>query len=146
MKNFFLSTCLSFFCFCTALSQDWNTDIEVAKSKATKQQQNIVLVFQGSDWCAPCIKLDKEIWSTETFKAYAKDHFVMLQADFPRRKKNRLPKEQQNHNNRLAEAYNKNGHFPLVVVLDKNGEVLGQTGYKKLSPSEYIVLLTSFKG
>jgi len=146
MKRFFLSTCLSFFCFCVGLSQEWNTDIEVAKSKANKQQQNIVLVFQGSDWCAPCIKLDKEIWSTEIFKTYAKDHFVMLQADFPRRKKNRLPKEQQDHNNKLAETYNKNGHFPLVVVLDKNGEILGQTGYKKLSPSEYIALLTSFKG
>ncbi len=128
------------------VAQEWNTDIGVAKSMASTLQQNIVLVFQGSDWCAPCIKLDKEVWSTEEFKTYAQDHFVMLQVDFPRRKKNKLSKEQEDHNNKLAEKYNQNGYFPFVVVLNKDGKVLGQTGYKKLSPTAYIELLTSFKG
>ena len=43
----------------------------------------------------------------------------MLKADFPRKKKNLLPKPQQKNNNKLAEKYNSNGHFPFVVVLDK---------------------------
>ena len=33
-------------------------------TKAQKQNKKIILVFQGSDWCGPCIKLSKEIWST----------------------------------------------------------------------------------
>ena len=45
----------------------------------------------------------------------------------------------------LAESYNKNGYFPLVVVLDENGKVLGSTGYKKMKPSDYIKILESFK-
>ena len=69
----------------------------------------------------------------------------MLRADFPRKSKNALPKEQQEANAKLAEAYNKNGIFPLVVVLDANGRVLGKTSYKKMSPDEYIALLESFK-
>ena len=75
-------------------AQDWKTDFKQAKEIASKENKNIVLVFQGSDWCASCIKLDREIWSTEEFKAYAKKHFVMLQADFPKRKKNALKPEQ----------------------------------------------------
>ncbi len=126
-------------------AQSWLTDFEKAKSSAKVTSKKIVLVFQGSDWCAPCIKLDKEIWDTEVFKAYSKDHFVMLKADFPKRSKNALTKEQQEHNDKLAEAYNKNGYFPYVVVLDENGKVLGSTGYKKSSPSEYIKILESFK-
>ena len=129
----------------STFSQEWLIDFEKSKSTAKDGGKKIILVFQGSDWCAPCIKLDKEIWGTETFKSYSKDHFVMLKADFPKRKKNALPKEQQEHNDILAEAYNKNGYFPYVVVLDAEGKFLGSTGYKKMSPSDYIKILESFK-
>ncbi|WP_456440167.1 thioredoxin family protein [Psychroserpens sp.] len=125
-------------------SQDWRTDFEKSKTIATQENKTIILVFQGSDWCAPCIKLDKEIWNTEEFQIYAKEHFVMLQADFPKRKKNALAEKQQEHNDKLAERYNTNGYFPYVVVLDSDGKMLGSTGYKKTTPSEYIKLLESF--
>ena len=120
-------------------AQNWETDLDTAKSLAQKNQQPVVLVFQGSDWCAPCIKLDRKIWQSETFKTYAKEHFVMLKADFPRRKKNRLSEAQQNKNNRLAELYNPHGKFPMVVVLDAQGKVLGRIGFKRRwSPQDYI--------
>jgi len=131
---------IGFNCF----SQNWLANFEEAKQVAQSKDQKIILVFSGSDWCAPCIKLEKEIWETEEFKAFSKSNFVMLRADFPRRKKNALSKELQEQNNNLAEKYNKNGFFPLVVVLDENGNVLGQTGYKKTTPNTYIKLLTSF--
>lgn len=125
-------------------AQEWVTDYNKAKDIAAQQKKPIILVFQGSDWCAPCIKLEKEVWQTEAFKDYAAMHFVMLKADFPKRKKNVLSEKQTEHNKKLAELYNKNGFFPFVVVLDKNGKVLGETGYKKLSPEDYIKLLNSF--
>ncbi len=125
-------------------AQDWSTDFDEAKKMANNNNQNIVLVFQGSDWCAPCIKLEKEIWSTNEFQKLNKDHFVMLKADFPRRKQNQLSEEQQIQNKELAELYNPNGYFPLVVVLDENGKVLGKLGYEKTTPSQYFKKLTSF--
>lgn len=126
-------------------SQNWLTNFEEAKSEASSSHHNIVLVFQGSDWCAPCIKLDRDIWSTSEFQQLAKDHFVMLKADFPRKKNNQLSKELQAQNAQLAERYNNQGFFPLVVVLDKNGNVLGKMGYEKLSPSAYFNKLTTFE-
>jgi len=128
----------------SATSQNWLTDIEEAKQTATKNNQKIILVFQGSDWCAPCIKLDREIWSTDEFKSYAGDYYVMLKADFPRKKKNALQETQQEKNNKLAELYNKNGYFPFVVILDDSGNVLGELGYLKISPDEYIAKINSF--
>jgi len=125
-------------------AQEWQTDFETAKKIASKKNQHIVLVFQGSDWCAPCIKLDREIWSTQEFKNYASTNFVLLKADFPRKKKNKLESIQQKKNNSLMEKYNKNGFFPYVAVLNKNGNLLGSTGYKKMKPAEYIKLLASF--
>lgn len=125
-------------------AQEWQTDFNEAQKIALEKNQKIILVFQGSDWCAPCIKLDTEIWSTKEFTDYSKENFVLLKADFPRKKKNKLDDFQQEKNNKLAEKYNTNGYFPLVVVLDKNANVLGNTGYKKVSPSEYIKILNSF--
>ncbi|QQX77102.1 MULTISPECIES: thioredoxin family protein [Aequorivita] len=132
------------FCSFKLSAQEWQTDFETAKQISSEENRPIVLVFQGSDWCAPCIKLDREIWSSEEFKAYAKDHFVMLQADFPRKKKNSLPDVQQQKNNQLAEKYNKQGYFPFVVVLDNEGNVLGEAGYEKTTPAAYIEKLESF--
>ena len=126
-------------------SQNWLTNFNEAKQIASEKNQNIVLVFQGSDWCAPCIKLDKEIWSTEEFNNLNKDHFVMLKADFPRKKANKLSKELTNQNGMLAEKYNNKGYFPLVVVLDKTGNLLGKMGYEKITPSNYFKRLTVFE-
>ena len=126
------------------MAQEWQTDLTSAKKLASEQDLAIILVFQGSDRCAPCIKLDREIWSSDTFKSYARDHFVMLKADFPKKKGNALPLEQQEKNKALAAQYNQNGYFPYVVVMNKDGNVLGTTSYKKMDPTEYIQLLESF--
>ena len=127
------------------LSQNWVTNFNKAKQEASKTNDKIVLVFQGSDWCGPCMKLEKEIWSSPEFQKLAKDHFVMLKADFPRRKANKLSDEQTAQNAKLAEMYNQEGFFPLVVVLNTNGKVLGKMGYEKLSPTDYFNKLMSFE-
>lgn len=128
----------------TSYSQNWLTNIDGAKQVAQDENKKIVLVFSGSDWCAPCMKLENEIWKSEKFIAFSKENYILLKADFPRRKKNALSKEQQEHNNALAESYNKMGYFPFVVVMDAHGKVLGELGYQKVSPQEYINVLESF--
>ena len=127
-----------------ASAQNWKTDFGQAQKEANDSHKKLVMVFQGSDWCAPCMKLNNEIWSSDTFKNYAKDHYVMLKVDFPRKKANALPKEQQEKNGKLAETYNKNGYFPFVVILSPEGKLIGETGYKPISPGEYIDHLNSF--
>lgn len=124
-----------------AISQDWQINFENAKKTASEQDKNIVIVFSGSDWCAPCIKLDKNIWQSEAFKKESKEEWVLVKADFPRKKANELSKDQTEHNRKLAEKYNVEGSFPLVVVLDKNGKVLGKMGFKNVSPEEYIKMI-----
>tara|TARA_B100001287_G_C22662454_1_gene521077 strand:- start:1 stop:429 length:429 start_codon:yes stop_codon:yes gene_type:complete len=125
-------------------SQDWQTSYERSLNKAKKENKKIILVFQGSDWCGPCIKLSQEIWTSDYFINYSNKKFVMLQADFPRKKKNFLSDEQQKSNNLLAEKYNPNGYFPFVVIIDKNENLLGEMGYKKTTPEDFIKIIESF--
>lgn len=135
------------FLFCamySAQSQNWLTNFEEAKKLSSQTNKHIILVFQGSDWCAPCMKLEKEIFESPEFIKYSDEHFIMVKADFPKKEKNKLSDSQQLHNNQLMEKYNKSGYFPFVTILDKETKILGSTGYKKITPTEYIKILTSF--
>ena len=122
-------------------AQEWRTDWDTAKVEAEQANKKLILVFSGSDWCIPCIKLEKEIWENSSFIQYAEQHYVLFRADFPKRKKNKLPETIQQLNDRLASEYNPKGYFPLVVVLDTQGKVKGQLGYEKSTPEAYIALI-----
>lgn len=103
---------------------DWGNDMEKAQVKAKQENKLILLNFSGSDWCAPCIRLKKQVFADETFKKFADEKLVLVNADFPRGKKFQLPKDRQEHNNKLAEMYNSEGDFPLTLLLSADGKVL----------------------
>lgn len=126
-------------------SQNWKTNFEDAKTEANNENKNILLVFSGSDWCAPCIKLDNVVWKSSEFQAEADKNWVIYKADFPKKRVNQLSPELAESNNKLAEKYNKNGSFPLVVLLDKKGKVIGMTGFKNVTAAAYIQLIHSFE-
>ena len=122
----------------TLPSTIWQTDIEKAEQSAKEEHKFIILNFSGSDWCGPCIRLHNEIFDSEIFTKYANDHLVLLNADFPRSKKNQLSKKQQKKNDEMADAYNKNGVFPLTLLLNSEGKVLKKwEGFPKESADEF---------
>ncbi len=145
MQKTIFTICILVASFSSVFAQEWHTNAEAAKELATAENKNIVLVFQGSDWCAPCMKLEKEIWSNQKFQELAKEQFIFLKADFPKRKKNKLSEALEKQNSKLAEKYNPNGFFPLVVVLNPEGKLLGTLGYENASPETYFKKLMTFE-
>src|SRR3954469_20341341 len=108
-------TCLSF------LSLDWQTDFNKAKEDALKENKPILISFSGSDWCGPCIRMEKEFFGSHAFVNYAANHLLLVNADFPRLKKNQLSKEQMVKNESLADKYNPDGNFPLTILVNADG-------------------------
>jgi len=102
----------------------WEPNFENAKKTAKEKNQLILLNFSGSDWCAPCILLKREFLENETFTAFAQERLVLVNADFPRKKKNQGSPEFIKRNEALAEQYNKEGIFPLTLLLNADGKVL----------------------
>lgn len=102
----------------------WLTNFDDAKGEARQTNHLILLNFSGSDWCAPCVRMKREIFDNQAFTAYAADNLVLLNADFPRSKKNQLSDKQTKQNEKLAEKYNPEGQFPLTLLLDSTGRVL----------------------
>lgn len=133
----FLFVLLQFAIF-VAPAQEWQPDWESALALSKKENKNILLVFSGSDWCAPCIKLEKTIWTSDLFKTYYPKHFVLYKADFPRKSSNKLEKNKAEKNKTLAEKYNPKGFFPLVLIINADGGIKAETGFKKLEAQDYI--------
>src|SRR5438309_8668716 len=117
----------------------WLTDLDQAKLDAASRHEAILLSFSGSDWCIPCIRLHKEIFDSEAFTSYASEHLVLVNADFPRLKKNQLSKEQTAKNEAMADQYNQKGTFPLTVLLSPEGKIIKQwQGYPNETPEQFI--------
>ena len=49
---------------------------------------------------------------------------VYINADFPRNKKNQLSADLKKENASLADAYNKKGLFPYMLLLNSEGKIL----------------------
>jgi AhpC/TSA family. len=117
--------------------------MEQAQLEAKQENKLILLNFSGSDWCGPCMKLRREVLDSDEFLAYAKGKLVLINADFPRQKKNKLDAEQVKRNEALAERYNTKGTFPYTLLLDANGRVLKTwEGNPGLTPSQFIEAIT----
>jgi thioredoxin-related protein len=118
---------------------DWLSDFDQAKEIANEQGKLILLNFSGSDWCAPCIRMKREVFESQDFQSFAREELVLLKADFPRQKKNQLDAHQKQHNEKLAERYNPHGKFPLTLLLSPKGEVLREwDGYNGASAAEFV--------
>lgn len=102
----------------------WQTSIDAAKQEAKQKHRLILLNFSGSDWCGPCIRLHKEILESPSFSQFADTSLVLVNADFPRQRKNQLTKNVQHENELLADRYNAQGAFPYTLLLDGDGGVL----------------------
>ncbi|MBO0360983.1 thioredoxin family protein [Hymenobacter sp. BT186] len=120
----------------------WNTDLSSALQQAKAVNKPVLAVFSGSDWCKPCIMLKQEVFDQPEFAQYAQGKLVLARFDFPRSKKNKLPADQNKRNEQAAAQLNKEGAFPLVVLLSPDGKVLAKTGYRPGGPAAYDAYLT----
>jgi thioredoxin-related protein len=121
-------------------SSKWHNNLEDAKQLARKEHKHILLNFSGSDWCGPCIRMRKEIFETDVFQKMADTQLVLVNADFPRMRKNELTPKQQELNNRIADQYNSKGKFPFTLLMDTNGKTLREwDGLPNMTPEAFTI-------
>ena len=119
---------------------NWLTDLSVVQAKAKEEGKPILMDFTGSDWCGWCIKLKKEVFSKPAFIDYANEHLILMTVDFPNRKQQEESLKDQN--NTLLDNYGVN-YFPTIILVDAEGKVLGETGYRRSGPELYVEHLKS---
>ncbi|SFE80930.1 Thioredoxin-like [Chitinophaga sp. CF118] len=121
------------FAVCNAqLMQSPDKAFDLARQTGKK----VMLVFSGSDWCIPCIQFNKKILSDSSFLRYAGNNLVLLEADFPQRKKIATPLRLKYDS--LAAVFNPEGAFPHVVLLSPEKQFIKDVPVGQQTPNDFI--------
>ena len=128
---------------------NWHTDLSKAVSISINEKKPIMLFFTGSDWCGWCIRLKKEVFNHEKFKIWSDDKIILVELDFPRRKK--LEPNILNQNRELARIFGVSGYPTCWLVkpqILENNKVnflkLGKLGYVAGGTDKWISVAEKF--
>lgn len=104
----------------------WFTDIEEAIKVASESNKNILVKFTGSDWCAPCQMIQKEVFSKEEFSIAVKELLVLCVIDSPKKDKALATR------NKPSLSKYKISEFPTALLLTANGKE-----FKRFNPAAF---------
>ena len=128
--------------FCQEGDLTWHTDVNQAIEISIAEKKPLFMFFTGSDWCGWCIRLQKEVFFKPEFAKWANENLVLVELDFPRRKKLDESLRQQNDN--LRQMFGVRGYptgwivVPEIENKQVNFKRLGSQGYVKGGPSAWI--------
>lgn len=103
-----------------------------------------LIVFEGSDWCPQCRRLEKEILNDSLFLTQLQTHSVFIERiDFPQRKK--LSAATRNYNNSIAEKYAFDGGFPTLILTRTDSFRFHRISYSNQSKEKFLAEINSAK-
>ena len=105
----------------------WMTSYESATQKARKDDKIILTYFSGSDWCPYTQKLDKEVLNTKLFRDWTRENVILLQIDFPARK--RQSGSMTKRNEAIKGRFNI-VETPTFVFIDGYGQEVARADYQ----------------
>lgn len=107
---------------------DWTSDVDAAMAQAQKEGKDLLFFFTGSDWCAFCIKLEKDVLTQPGAAKRLEERYVPVVLDFPHSKPQ--SDEVKKRNDELKKQLSVRG-FPSLVFVDANLMPQGQiVGYR----------------
>ena len=119
-----------------AAESGWLTTYEAAKKQAKEENKPILINFTGTDWCGWCIKIEKEIFSKDEFKAYAKEKLILMEVDFPEKKKQ---SDEVKAQNKVLDKEFKIEGYPTIFLIDAEGKKLSEDiGYREGGAQAYV--------
>ncbi len=120
----------------------WRDNMEQAVQTSQKESKDMLLLFTGSDWCPPCIKLETEVLGTEEFAKGTRDGWIRVKFDFLKNSPVLPALEAQNQE--WSEKYGV-AAFPTLVLVDKDQRPFGFMGYQEGGPAPFLESLNDLK-
>jgi thioredoxin-related protein len=114
----------------------WLTNLSEAKDVAGKTGRLILLNFNATEKAATLP--DKEVFNSKEFKDYASENLVLLSGGLLQVKHNDFFKADVKYNQTLIQKYNPSKSFPLIVLLDAEGNELNRWKQQVPLPGELI--------
>ena len=116
----------------------WYLNYTEVTELAKKENKLVLLFFHGSNWCPPCIKMQKEVFAADTSIKVVSEKMLFLDVDF--RTEPKLSEAQLTHNRKVKKRFSLPDDFtqgyPQVVIINGKGEVQYQEkGYDGRGPA-----------
>ena len=132
-----------------SIDLNWYNDLNKAVPISVKEKKPIMLFFTGSDWCGWGMRLKKEVFNHEEFKIWTEENIILVELDFPRRKK--IDPKILNQNRELARIFGVSGYPTCWLVspqILENNKVnflkLGKLGYVAGGTQKWISVAEKF--
>ena len=119
-------------------------DVEVAKRQAGREKKDLLIVFHGSDWSSPSMRLADEVLRRPEFHEGATRGFVFVNVDFPHNQPARARVQDPARNQRLQDHYQIET-FPQVVLADAEGRPYAVEGSLEGGANKYLSRLTTLQ-
>ena len=119
----------------------WHLNYNQVTELAKKENKLVLILFHGSNWCPPCMKMQKEVFAADTFINIVSEKILFLDVDFPTKPK--LSEAQLTHNKEVKKRFSLPDDFsqgyPQVIIINGKGEVQYQEkGYDGRGPAYLI--------
>jgi len=100
----------------------WTTNLESALALAKQNKKFVMAQFTGSDWCPPCIMMQKAVFSKSSFTRLVPKKFILVKIDIPRSNKAMSLK-----NGKVMRNYNVTG-VPTILLFGDDGNEFSRFG------------------
>ena len=120
------------------IDDSWTEDVAAALRQAQRERKDVLMLFTGSDWCPPCIRLEKEILSQSEFLNEITRDFVLVKLDFPRNSPQAESITEQNQE--WSRQFGVNA-FPTLFLLDYQAKPFAIAGFSDDSVANYVKML-----
>ncbi|MDX2226005.1 MAG: thioredoxin family protein [Verrucomicrobiae bacterium] len=121
--------------------EGWLTSYAKAQEEAKVQKKPLLILFTGSDWCPPCMFIEKNVLSKKEFMDFAKKDLVLFVADSPN--KTQMPEDYAAQVEALSGQFQVEG-VPTFILLSPEGRELSKkVGAFAQKPDEFIAWVKS---
>jgi thioredoxin-related protein len=111
-------------------------DYDAALARAKNEKKPVLAIFSGSDWCPPCMALERNFLSKPAFTAAVTNRLVLLFVDRPR-DTSYMTEKAKARNPELFRTYAIRG-VPTLMFLDEKGTKLADVQRQfDVAPAEW---------
>ncbi len=107
---------------------EWSINHEHVINQDKVQNKPVLCFFHGSDWCRPCMKIQKKVLDNQVFIDLASETILFTNIDYTYKYK--LSDKQLKHNNQLKKISGLPDEFtqgyPQLVIINQNAKLLNQ--------------------
>ncbi len=132
------------FAGCAKAQSTWITDLDSARSEASKSKKDLLVVFTGSDWNDPSKKLITQVFTADFFKKGSKN-YILCNIDIVQ-DETLMSKDLIEKNSTTAASYGVQ-ELPWFILQTAEGDVYAGagTGEKAGTMDDLFALLDSYK-